>query len=65
MKKLIEKYELNLRLDEWSTVQSKIDRKASNELVSQANEIQDSQLTNGMVGTHIKTAGALFALVPS
>ena len=57
--------ELNLRLDEWSTAKSEIDRKASNELVSQAKEIQDSQLTNGMVGTHIKTVGALLALVPS
>ena len=62
-KKLIEKYELNLRLDEWSTVKSEIHRKASNQLVSQAKEIQDIQLTNVMVGTQCKTVDALFALV--
>ena len=61
-KKLIEEYKLNLRLDEWSTAKSEIHRKASNELVSQANEIQDSQLTNVMVGTQCKTVDALFAL---
>ena len=59
-KKLID--ELNLRLDERSTVKSEIYRKASNELVSQAKEIQDSQLTNVMVGTQCNTVDALFAL---